>query len=171
MKLLSICLTTTVNQTDASFKNFNNSKKLYIWYFNPCYHAHTTEKSFTHLLTAKVELVTKTDMLRKQTALYKRNAWVKIHYIKQILVQKTFKRKFITRCQKQKFKARYSNHKKSFNHKKQKNDMQLLNELWKTKALKEEQVLVWKILGRYQPKNVNIKLSTLLKWKAANRHL
>ena len=32
---------------------------------------HTTEKSFTHLLTAKVEHVT---ALRKQTALYKKNA-------------------------------------------------------------------------------------------------
>ena len=38
-----------------------------------------------------------------------------------------------------KFKARYSNHKKSFNHEKHKNDMQLSNELWKIKALKEDQ--------------------------------
>ena len=37
-KLLSSCFTTTVNQAATSFKNFNNSRKLYIWCFNPCYH-------------------------------------------------------------------------------------------------------------------------------------
>ena len=37
-----------------------------------------------------------------------------------------------------KFKIRYSNHKKSFNHEKYKNDTELLNELWKIKAPKEE---------------------------------
>ena len=46
-------------------------------------------------------------------------------------------------------KTRYSNHKKSFNHEKHKNDTQLSNELWKIKASKEDQVLVWKILGQY----------------------
>ena len=56
-----------------------------------------------------------------------------------------------------KFKTRYSKHKKSFNHKKPKNDTQLSNQLWKIKASKEEPVLVWKILGRYQPYNVNRK--------------
>ena len=56
-----------------------------------------------------------------------------------------------------KFKTRYSNHKESFNHEKDKNDTQLSNELWKIKASKEEPVLVWKILGQYQPYNVNTK--------------
>ena len=56
-----------------------------------------------------------------------------------------------------KFKTRYSNHKKSFNHEKQKNDTQLSDDLWKIKASKEEPVLVWKILGQYQPCNVNTK--------------
>ena len=56
-----------------------------------------------------------------------------------------------------KFKTRYSNHKKSFNHEKHKNDTQLSNELWKIKASKEEPVLVWKILGQYQPYNVNTR--------------
>ena len=37
-----------------------------------------------------------------------------------------------------KLKTRYSNHKKSFNHGKRKNDMQLSNKLWKVKASKEE---------------------------------
>ena len=58
---------------------------------------HTTEKSSTHLLTTKVEHVT---VLIKQTALYKKNARAKIHYIKQILVRKTFKRKFTMAYQK-----------------------------------------------------------------------
>ena len=56
-----------------------------------------------------------------------------------------------------KFKTRYSNHKKSFNHEKHKNDTQLLNELWKMKASKEEPVLVWKILGQYEAYNINTK--------------
>ena len=56
-----------------------------------------------------------------------------------------------------KFKTRYSNHKKSFNHEKHKNDTQLSNELWKIKASKEEPVLVWKILGQYEAYNVNTK--------------
>ena len=56
-----------------------------------------------------------------------------------------------------KYETRYLNHKKSFNHKKQNNDSQLLNELWKIEASKEEPVLVWEILGRYQQYNVNTK--------------
>ena len=56
-----------------------------------------------------------------------------------------------------KFKTRYSNHKKSFNHEKHKNDTQLSTELWKIKASKGELVLVWKILGQYQPYNVKTK--------------
>ena len=56
-----------------------------------------------------------------------------------------------------KFKTRFSNHKKSFNLEKHKNDTQLSNELWKIKASKEEPILVWKILGQYQPCNVNTK--------------
>ena len=47
-----------------------------------------------------------------------------------------------------KFKTRFSNHKKSFNHEKHKNDTQLSNELWNIKASKEEPVLVWKLLGQ-----------------------
>ena len=54
-------------------------------------------------------------------------------------------------------KTRYSNHKKSFNHEKHKNDTQLSNELWKIKASKEEPVFVWKNLGQHQPYNVNTK--------------
>ena len=56
-----------------------------------------------------------------------------------------------------KFKTRFLNHKKSFNHEKHKDDTQLSNELWNIKASKEEPVLVWKILGQYQPYNVNTK--------------
>ena len=41
-----------------------------------------------------------------------------------------------------KLKTRFSNHKKSFNHEKHKNDTQLSNELWNIKASKEEPVLV-----------------------------
>ena len=57
----------------------------------------------------------------------------------------------------QKLKTRYSNPKKSFNHEKHKNDTQLWSELWKIKASKEEPVLEWKILGQYEPYNVNTK--------------
>ena len=56
-----------------------------------------------------------------------------------------------------KFKTRFSNHQKSFNHEKHKNDTQPSNELWNSKASKEEPVLVWKILGQYQPYNVDTK--------------
>ena len=56
-----------------------------------------------------------------------------------------------------KLKTRYSNHKKSFNQEKHKNDKQLPNELWKIKASKEEPVLVRKILGKYQLHSVNTK--------------
>ena len=56
-----------------------------------------------------------------------------------------------------KFKTRFLNHKKSFNHEKHKDDTQLSNELWNIKASKEEPVLVLKILGQYQPFNVNTK--------------
>ena len=43
-----------------------------------------------------------------------------------------------------KFKIRFWNHKKSFNHEKHKNDTQLSYQLWNIKASKEEPVLVWK---------------------------
>ena len=68
-----------------------------------------------------------------------------------------YKKKIYYGISETKFKTRYLNHKKSFNHDKPKNDMQLSNELWKIKAPKEEPVLVWKILGQYQPYNVNTK--------------
>ena len=44
-----------------------------------------------------------------------------------------------------KFKTRYSNHKKFFNHENHKNDTQLSNELWKIKASKEEPVLAYNV--------------------------
>ena len=44
-----------------------------------------------------------------------------------------------------KFKTRHSNHKKSFNHAKQKK-WHTSNELWKIKASNKEPVLVWNIL-------------------------
>ena len=47
-----------------------------------------------------------------------------------------------------KFKTRFSNHEKSFNYEKHKNDTQLSNELWNIKASNKEPVLVWKILGQ-----------------------
>ena len=56
-----------------------------------------------------------------------------------------------------KFKTKYSNHQKSFNHGKHKNHTQLSNELWKIKSSKEEPVLVWKSLGQYQSFSVNTK--------------
>ena len=56
-----------------------------------------------------------------------------------------------------KFKTRFSNRKKSFHHEKHKNNTQLSKELWNIKASKEEPVFVWKILGQYQPYNVNTK--------------
>ena len=105
--------------------------------------AHTTETSFTHLLTAKVEHAT---ALRKQTALCKKNVCVKIHYIKQILVWKTFKRKFITAYQKQNWKQDFWTIKNPSNTKSTE-DTQLSNEPWNIKASKEEPVSVWKMLG------------------------
>ena len=45
-----------------------------------------------------------------------------------------------------KFKTRFSNHKKSFNHEKHKNDTQVSNELWNIKAPKKEPVHVQVLL-------------------------
>ena len=72
---------------------------------------------------------------------------------------------------KTKFQERYSNHKKSFIGEKHRNDTQISNEHWKIKASKEEPVLAWKMLGQYQPYNVNTKVPTKLKLKAVNRCL
>ena len=77
--------------------------------------------------------------------------------IKQILVQKNFKRKFITAYQKQNLKQDIRTIKNPSTKKSNKYDTQLSNELWKIKASKEEPVLVWKMLGQYQPYNVNTK--------------
>ena len=89
------------------------------------------------------------------------------------VVRKNFKRKFITAYQKQKLKQGICQifttnnlqqdiyHKKSFNHKKQKNDLQLSNEVWKSKGSKEQPVIKWKILGQYQPYKVNTKCNLL----------
>ena len=82
---------------------------------------------------------------------------MKIPYIKQILVRKTFKRKFITAYQKQNLKQDIRTIKNPSTKKSNKYDTQLSNELWKIKAAKEEPVLVWKMLGQYQPYNVNTK--------------
>ena len=68
-----------------------------------------------------------------------------------------FQTKIYYRTSEIKFKTRYSNHKKSFSHEKDKNDSQLSNELRKIQASKEKPVLVWKILGQYEPYNVNTK--------------
>ena len=86
---------------------------------------------------------------------------MKIPYIKQILVRKTFKRKFITAYQKQNLKQDIRTIKNPSTKKSNKYDTQLSNELWKIKAAKEEPVLVWKMLGQYQPYNVNTKWCTL----------
>ena len=79
-----------------------------------------------------------------------------IHYIKQILVRKTFKQKFIMAYQKQNLKQDIRTIKNPSTTKSTKMTL-LSNELWKIKASKEEPVLVWKILGQYQPYNVNTK--------------
>ena len=111
------------------------------------------KKSFTQLLTTNIEHGI---VFIKQTALYKKNGWAKILYQADIS-SKNFQTKIHRNISETKFKTRYSNHKKSFNHKKHKNDMQLLNVPWKSKASKQEPVLAWKILGQYQPYNVNTK--------------
>ena len=56
-----------------------------------------------------------------------------------------------------KFKTRHSNHLKSFNNEKYKDDTQLLNELWKIKNSKQKSVLVWEILAQCKPNIVNMK--------------
>ena len=55
--------------------------------------------------------------------------------------------------------TRFSNHKKSFKHKKHKNDTQLSNEIWNIKVSKEDcqSIYVWKNLGHYQTYDVNTK--------------
>ena len=81
---------------------------------------------------------------------------MKIHYIKQILVRKTFKRKFITAYQKQNLKQDFRTIKNPSTTKSTKMT-QLSNELWNIKSSEEEPVLMWKMLGQYQPYNVNTK--------------
>ena len=116
---------------------------------------HAVEKSFTHLLTTKVQriniTINKTDCPLQEKCLSENtlhqadisseNFQIRIYYI----ISET------------KFKTRYWNHKKFFNYEKHKNDTRLSNELWKIKASKKEPVLVWKILGQHQPYNVNTK--------------
>ena len=49
------------------------------------------------------------------------------------------------------FKARYSNHLKSFRHEKRRNDTELSNHLWQLKEANKEFDITWKILAKAKP--------------------
>ena len=78
-------------------------------------------------------------------------------YTKQILPQ-------YVRIQKPKettFKLRYENHKKSFNHRNCKSDIELSNEFWKIKDKKRSTNITWEILRRHQVYNTSSKRRSL----------
>ena len=79
---------------------------------------------------------------------------MKIHYIKQILVRKTFQRNFITAYKKRNSKQAFRTIK---NPSTTKTTKMTRNYRMKIKASKEEPVFVWKNLGQHQPYNVNTK--------------
>ena len=79
---------------------------------------------------------------------------MKIHYIKQILVRKTFQRNFITAYKKRNSKQDFRTIK---NPSTTKTTKMIRNYRMKIKASKEEPVFVWKNLGQHQPYNVNTK--------------
>ena len=94
-------------------------------------HQLTTEKSFTHLLTTKVEhCINKTDSLLQEKCLSENTLY------QADSSSKNFQTKICYGISETKFKTRYLNHKKSVNHGKHKNYVQLSNELWKIKASK-----------------------------------
>ena len=85
---------TTTNNDNNNIENNvskNVATKISRCFLNLIYILQTT-------LTTKVVHVT---ALIKQTAFYKKNAWVKIPYVEKILAWETFKRKFISAYQKQ----------------------------------------------------------------------
>ena len=55
------------------------------------------------------------------------------------------------------FKLRYANHKKSFNHRNCKSDIELSNEFWKIKDNKRSADITSVILGRHQAHNTSSK--------------
>ena len=79
---------------------------------------------------------------------------MKIHYIKQILVRKTFQRNFITAYKKRNSKQAFRTIK---NPSTTKTTKMTRNYRMKIKASKEEPVFEWKNLGQHQPYNVNTK--------------
>ena len=79
---------------------------------------------------------------------------MKIHYIKQILVRKTFQRNFITAYKKRNSKQDFRTIK---NPSTTKTTKMARNYRMKIKTSKEEPVFAWKNLGQHQPYNVNTK--------------
>ena len=92
-------------------------------------------------------------VLIKQTAPYKKTCLSENTLYQADISTENFQTKINYGISKTRFKTSYSNHEKSFNHEKHKNDTQLSSKLWKIKASKEESALVWKIVGQHQPYN------------------
>ena len=65
-----------------------------------------------------------------------------------------------------KFKLKFENHKKSFNHRNCKSDTELSNEFWKISGKKRSANITWEILGRHQAYNLtSIRFSLCLNVK------
>ena len=60
-----------------------------------------------------------------------------------------------------KFQLRYTNHKKSLNHRNRKSDTELSNEFWRIKDNKHNANITWEILGRHQAYNTSSKRCSL----------
>ena len=56
-----------------------------------------------------------------------------------------------------KFKARYGNHKKSFNHRKYMKESELSKEVWKLKGENANYTITWRVIKQYAAYNQNTK--------------
>ena len=82
-------------------------------------------------------------------------------YAKQIPVEENSGTKvYYGNCE-IKFKLRYTNHKKSFNHRNHKSDTDLSNNFWKIKDHERSTNITWEILGRHQAYNTSSKRCSL----------
>ena len=82
-------------------------------------------------------------------------------YAKQIPVEENSGTKvYYGNCE-IKFKLRYTNHKKSFNHRNHKSDTDLSNNFWKIEDNERSTNITWEILGRHQAYNTSSKRCSL----------
>ena len=82
-------------------------------------------------------------------------------YVKQTPVEENSGTKvYYGNCE-TKFKLRYTNHKKSFNHRNHKSYTELSKKFWKIKDNERSTNITWEILGRHQAYNTSSKRCSL----------